>query len=277
MKHRGFALSEKAALGVTLCCIDTSSPKFGYAALLRSLDQFPVKTALFLSHQKPACLDPRIKWIKVRKFRSVSEYSNFILCEFFKYIETSHVLIVQWDGHILDARLWDDEFLDYDYIGAVWPQFSDQFLVGNGGFSLRSRKLLAVLGNGQMDLHHPEDVCICRTNRPKLEAQLGIRFASVDVARRFSFERETGSRETFGFHGIFNFPIAYANIYMKEIAKLPLKLFSKRDVLFFIEKYLISKEEINNKFLFRLIISSLINRTFPYYSVAKLFCNRLFK
>ena len=40
----------------------------------------------------------------------------FIL--FYKYIKTSHVLIVQWDGYIINSKKWDSRFLNFDYIGA---------------------------------------------------------------------------------------------------------------------------------------------------------------
>ena len=43
---------------------------------------------------------------------------------------------------MLDGAAWRPEFLDYDYIGAVWPHVLDKYNVGNGGFSLRSKALL---------------------------------------------------------------------------------------------------------------------------------------
>jgi hypothetical protein len=51
---------------------------------------------------------------------------------------------------------------------------------------------------------HPEDVAICRTNRPFLEQECGLVFADRTIAERFSFERTVPSDATFGFHGIFN-------------------------------------------------------------------------
>jgi hypothetical protein len=49
-----------------------------------------------------------------------------------------------------------------------------------------------------------EDDQICHLNRIYLENQ-GIKFAPVEVARYFSFERELSNIKTFGFHGDFNF------------------------------------------------------------------------
>jgi hypothetical protein len=51
---------------------------------------------------------------------------------------------------------------------------------------------------------HPEDVAICRTNRPLLELEFGIEFAERQIADRFSYERSVPAGPTFGFHGVFN-------------------------------------------------------------------------
>jgi hypothetical protein len=76
--------------------------------------------------------------------------------------------------------------------------------VGNGGFSLRSRRLLEVLADEAFEVGHPEDVRICRTWRAELELRRVV-FADPDTAARFSVEHGPGSERRFGFHGIFNF------------------------------------------------------------------------
>jgi hypothetical protein len=131
-------------------------------------------------------------------------YSEFLLRGLVDHVRTDHCLVVQWDGFILDAGCWRPEFLDYDYIGAPWPQFHDGHDVGNGGFSLRSRRLLEACRDPAFQLVHPEDLAICRLNRQLLEQQHGIRFAGRAVADRFAYERSTPPGMTFGFHGIFN-------------------------------------------------------------------------
>jgi hypothetical protein len=111
---------------------------------------------------------------------------------------------VQWDGFVLDARRWDPTFLDYDFIGAPWPQFEDGHNVGNGGFSLRSRRLMRGCQDERFTDGHPEDVAIGRLNRDFLEDEYGCRFPSAEVAERFSYERTKPADPSFGFHGIFN-------------------------------------------------------------------------
>jgi tetratricopeptide (TPR) repeat protein len=77
--------------------------------------------------------------------------------------------------------------------------------VGNGGFSLRSRKLLEALQDPRIELVDAEDETICRTCRPLLERDHGIRFGSEALADRFSFEAAYPIGKQFGFHGLFNF------------------------------------------------------------------------
>jgi hypothetical protein len=143
--------------------------------------------------------------ILIPELRSSMEYSQFMLRGLSEYITTSHCLVVQWDGYVLDPDRWDPNFLDYDYIGASWPQFSDGHDVGNGGFSLRSKRLLEACRSEDFKDSHPEDVAIGRHNRPWLETQ-GLRFAPRELANSFSTERASAPEATFGFHGVWRMP-----------------------------------------------------------------------
>lgn len=121
-------------------------------------------------------------------------------------VKTSHFLTVQWDGWVLDAQAWDPAFLDYDYIGAPWHWHPPGSQVGNGGFSLRSRRLMEFLAERRKRFRYsyPEDDVICRRYRPALEAE-GFRFAPVELAFRFSFEHGRPSDfPTFGYHDFRN-------------------------------------------------------------------------
>lgn len=178
-------------------------------ALQASMRQARFAEILLLSDQPPPPgTDPAISWRQIERLGSRSHYSRFMLRDLAEHIRTSHALCVQWDGFVLNGGAWDPKFLEFDYIGAVWPHVSDGYNVGNGGFSLRSRRLLDAcrelpLGDNQ------EDVTICRRYRPRLELQ-GIRFPPESVARRFSFERTAPSGREFGFHGVFNL-VRYLN------------------------------------------------------------------
>lgn len=156
---------------------------------------------LLTSREAPP--DLRATSRRIAPIGSREAYSRFMLRDLHRHIGTSHVLCVQWDGYVLDPARWEPAFLEYDYIGAPWPHFGDTMRVGNGGFSLRSRRLLeacATLDVGD----EAEDIAICRTHRPVLEQRFGLRFAPEDLARRFAFERAAPRGDEFGFHGAFN-------------------------------------------------------------------------
>jgi hypothetical protein len=106
----------------------------------------------------------------------------------------------------INSAVRRDEFLQYDYIGAVWGNYKDAFRVGNGGFSLRPKNLL--LASRQIGLEGDvlnEDDLLCRKHRPMLECEFGIRFAPENTAERFSFELTYPAALPFGFYGLFNF------------------------------------------------------------------------
>jgi hypothetical protein len=161
------------------------------------------KALLLSDHPPPVDADPSISWRRIATLRSRGDYSRFMLRELVKHIATKHVLCVQWDGFVLDGSSWDPQFLDYDYIGAVWPQFDDGHNVGNGGFSLRSQRLLEACIGLPFERSMSEDIVIGRANRSLLEER-GIRFAPESVARRFAYERTGATGREFGFHGVFN-------------------------------------------------------------------------
>lgn len=157
-----------------------------------------------------ACL-AQVEFGSISLFRHLegSTYEEILWGQIPTDLMTSHALIIQYDGFIRDAALWKDEWLEYDYIGALWPWYSSR-RVGNGGFSLRSAKLMKFLAKNKAEfpVRSPEDETLCRIYHPALEAN-GFRWAPEEVAREFSFERLplfVKPPATFGFHGLFNIP-----------------------------------------------------------------------
>lgn len=189
---------------VTACAVTSVNVEATVDALRASMDQVQFAETLLFSHAAPSVDGHGIKLVPTDRLKSGADYSRFMLRELVDHIQTRYCLIIQWDGFVLDATRWDASFLDFDYIGAPWPQFHDGHDVGNGGFSLRSRKLLHACRDPEFAVSHPEDVAICRVNRDLLERKHCIRFADRAAAARFSLERSIPRRPTFGFHGIFN-------------------------------------------------------------------------
>lgn len=192
---------------VTVCAVTSVNVAATLRALEACLAQADFGACLLLTNAPVPPVDPRIRMVPIAPLESAAAYSDFILRRLPDHVATSHCLVVQWDGHIVDAGRWEDAFLDHDYIGASWPQFDDGHDVGNGGFSLRSRRLMEACRSPQFRAAHPEDVAIGRTNRAWLEAQ-GLRFAPRALADRFSAERTGDARAAFGYHGVFNMPRA---------------------------------------------------------------------
>lgn len=119
------------------------------------------------------------------------------------------LMVVQWDGFIVNPQAWTSEFLEYDYIGAVWPWLPNT-PVGNGGFSMRSQKLMHALKQMKIapDYNNDgEDAQICRYYRGNLEQNYGIKFAPAHVADKVSIEMPVDPSQTawlgqsLGFHG----------------------------------------------------------------------------
>ena len=188
---------------VTLVAVTSVALPATLASLRRSLEQCAFAKALLLSDRAPDSDLGTIEWRPIERLASRTDYSRFMLRELAGHIETSHALCVQWDGFVLDGTAWRSEFLDYDYIGAIWPQFTDNHRVGNGGFSLRSRRLLDACKELPLVGDEAEDLVIGRRCRPQLERQ-GLAFAPEEMARQFSYERTEPTGHEFGFHGAFN-------------------------------------------------------------------------
>ncbi|NMN03185.1 hypothetical protein FHT17_001695 [Novosphingobium sp. SG916] len=192
---------------VTLCAVTSVNLQSTIWALQTCLDQIDFGQCLLLTDKVIEVDDARITRVPIAPLRSSRAYSDFMLNALVDHVTTSHCLVVQWDGHVLDAQRWQDTFLSYDYVGASWPQFGDGYDVGNGGFSLRSRRLMEACRAAGFTPLHPEDLAIGRENRARLEQQ-GMRFAPRALADQFSAERASRPETAFGYHGVFNMPRA---------------------------------------------------------------------
>lgn len=141
----------------------------------------------------------------IGRFNSIQDYSDF-MPRLIEYLDSDYLLLIQDDGHIVNPELWDERFLDFDYIGAPWPS-SERWLkrfkkyeyydivsenfkynrIGNGGFSLRSRKFLEYCSGFKNCDGIPEDIYFCIVNFKKAMEQ-NIRFAPFELAYKFSAE-----------------------------------------------------------------------------------------
>jgi hypothetical protein len=146
-----------------------------------------------------------------------------------QHIATSHVLVTQWDGFVVDARAWRDEFLACDYIGAPWP---DQ-PASRPWAMVASACVRASCCKRGLDTHitqeHPEDLMLCREYRAWLEQHHGVRFASLDLARGFAFENAARR----GQRSVFTAPTTCRRCWMRHafglVARIARRFFRSRD------------------------------------------------
>ena len=172
---------------VTLCAVDTQTPALAAQSLLRSMQGIQFGRVFLFTHDwLPTVVLPDIEIIDIGPLRSAHEQSAFVMRQLPAYIRTSHALLTRWDGFITQPQAWNDEFLVYDYVGAVWPDEPEQTAVGDGGFSLRSRRFLAAGMDVRITQTHPEDEVLCRRQRHFVEQAHGVIFAPPALAHRFA-------------------------------------------------------------------------------------------
>lgn len=216
---------------VTLCAVDTRAPSLAAQSLLQSMKHCDFGRVLLFTHNwLPAVVLPGLEVVEIEPIRSGADYSRFVMRQLPAYIRTSHVLVTQWDGFVAHPEAWTDEFLTYDYVGAVWPEQPEGLNVGNGGFSLRSRRFMKAGMDPRIVDEHPEDVVLCRQQRAFLEQVHGVSFAPARLARRFAYENESPKGLTFGFHGPYNLPNVLDEPTLQDwLHRLPDEFFGSRD------------------------------------------------
>jgi hypothetical protein len=191
---------------VSYLCVDTVNPELAAKTLLfcKKKKNFDIK---LLSDRTISEVPTAI----ISRITSIDQYSYFMTHELHKYIDTDFIICIQTDGYVINPKGWKDEFLEYDYIGAPWtvgynkhadfPDCVHETTVGNGGFSLRSKRLcerVSEIFNSNKDFYyHPEDLAICRGIREYLSE---FKFAPRELADTWAAEDQLYKGQ-FGFHG----------------------------------------------------------------------------
>jgi Protein of unknown function (DUF5672) len=118
-----------------------------------------------------------VRHVKIPSEFGRKEAVQLVWNELPKHVETKFFLRIEWDSWIINPAMWCNEFLRYDYIGAVWPHLHGPYAVGNGGFSLRSVDLMLTLAKLELPFMEPEDAALCRQYRV-----LGLGLKKLTVA-----------------------------------------------------------------------------------------------
>jgi hypothetical protein len=183
---------------ISINCVD---PYQSAAALNYCQRFFEFGNTILVTHQDIDVGDIELHLIDKLDW---NQYNDHVL-KLIEHTSNEYVLLIQDDGHIVNPNLWDDNFLKYDYIGAPWP-FEESWIslqseqqrdymkqnfqknrVGNGGFSLRSRKFLEFSSQYKSCDGHGEDSFLC-TRKYEDAIEYGIKFAPFELAIKFSYE-----------------------------------------------------------------------------------------
>lgn len=127
-----------------------------------------------------------------------------------KLMTADHAMLIHRDGYPINAEHWDPEFLKYDYIGSLWPEWMvedrPEHCVGSSGFCIRSKRLAQWASQVPYDgMAVWEDMWLAHNLRDAAE-KAGFTFAPRDLAARFSLECFVKSypsrtlKDVFGFH-----------------------------------------------------------------------------
>lgn len=201
---------------VTIIAVDCITPKLAIKAIEFSCRGIQFQNAILFTSE-----DITHDWIKIVKIdpiTSTQEYSKFMINKLPYLIDDNvpYILVVQADGFVLNPELWDDHFLFCDYIGAPWDLngcrvWKKKSRIGNGGFSLRSRRLLHRLKEVKdYDGTIPEDSFISdfiwKDNQHWPKSAGTLIPALIENAVKFSLECPLEDypfdlTKCFGFHG----------------------------------------------------------------------------
>jgi len=197
---------------VSLICVATKNVERAVLAMKYSEKNISFTQTILFSHYTPQ-IEGHFAHVKINPFASVEEWGEFMVYELHNYIKTKYILLVHDDGFVINAECWDNQFLNYDYIGAPWPIPTDEISyrtdagelvrVGNS-VSLRSKKLLELPTTLDLPwvpfhgfLH--EDGFLTVQYRDVLKRN-GVKYAPVSLAQKFGRECLDSAEKPFTFH-----------------------------------------------------------------------------
>lgn len=143
----------------------------------------------------PSCID-------------IDSWNKAIIYNLWKYIDTEFCILIHPDGYIINPDKWNNDWLNYDYIGAPFPVPGDSVQyrdnkgnvqrVGNS-VSLRSRRLIKLASDLELEWRPfhgftNEDGFIC-VNYRHIYEEHGMKFAPIEVAKWFGRELDMEENE----------------------------------------------------------------------------------
>jgi len=175
-----------------------------------------------------------VKLVTEYNLKTLDDYSKAMIFNLKNHVDTDYCITIQDDGFIVNPESWNNDWFNYDYIGAPWPLPRDDYSyrtpdgeivrVGNGAVSFRSKKILNLPYELEMAWrpyfgNYNEDGFLTCHNRRLLQ-HFGVKFAPLSVAKWFAREHETPENadvdKPFGFHKLNGRNKQYENLLWKH-------------------------------------------------------------
>ena len=194
---------KKELTNITLVSSNCVDPIQSAKALLYSSKEIDFAEMILISNKKPDNLPDNIRFVYTdgSTHHDSCRLAYDVLPDL---ITTDYYLGIHDDGFIINPHLWDDDFLNYDYIGAPWKNYGQRNRVGNGGFVLKSNKFIQLTRYIKYLGKHDDGELT--NDYYDYFTSNGCRYAPVEVAMKFSLESkipecEYNLNNCFGFHG----------------------------------------------------------------------------
>ena len=126
---------------ISISCIETIRHDETVHAIKSTLKCVNISKVYWFSNidflKDIGCEVVNIKINPFDKTKSFNEAYSYLTIELMpQVVETDYNLIIQHDGYAVNKKAWTDDFLNYDYIGAVMLTYPPKKRVGNGGASV---------------------------------------------------------------------------------------------------------------------------------------------
>lgn len=202
---------------ILLIAIGSTKIKQTHLAIKRCCKLAKFSKVFFFTNKENIIKNNGINYFEIPEIQTKLDYQSFIVNKSASHIlpvfsnKESHILIINWDGFIVNPNAWRNYFFEFDYIGAPWIKKESPKLAGycgNGGFCLKSKKFLETQSSiSEFQQYKPstdgyEDVVLSFKFRKVFE-NLGCKYAPVSVGNEFSTEHDNYNKyRSFGFHNL---------------------------------------------------------------------------
>lgn len=212
---------------VTLCAVDCRTPALAVSALLAARQRVAFGRVMLLTHGwLPTVVLPGIEVIDVGPLQEPAEVADFVARRLHALVNSSHVMLTQWDSGILQPEAWTDEFLVHDYVAAADDRRPGTLLPG---LSLRSRRFLRAGHDPRFAELRLDDDTLCHLRRAFLQEVHGVSFAPEALCQRFVARGDRAEPWQFGFAGPAFMPALHDEAELLEVVRrLPREFLAHR-------------------------------------------------